>query len=64
MSRDFGIWIKEHRKKKHMTQERLAKKVGVHVNTIIRWETGTAFPPLDIAEKLIEVLGGKLVLEG
>ena len=62
MSRDFGIWMKTRRQAKNMSQMRLAKKVGVHYNSIIRWETGTQFPTLDMAERLIEVLGGKLVL--
>lgn len=63
MSRDFGIWMKRRREMKHMSQMRLAQKVGVHHNSIIRWETGTQFPPLDMAERLIEVLGGRLILE-
>ena len=62
MSRDFGIWMKQSRERKHMSRARLADKVGVHYNSILRWETGTQFPPLDMAERLIEVLGGKLVL--
>lgn len=62
MSRDFGIWMKQSRERKHMSRTRLADKVGVHYNSILRWETGTQFPPLDMAERLIEVLGGKLVL--
>lgn len=63
MSRDFGIWMKTMRKRKYMSQAKLAKKVGVHQNSILRWETGTQFPPLDMAERLIEVLGGRLILE-
>ena len=62
MSRDFGIWMKQRRKKKYMSQARLAKKVGVHPNSIIRWESGTQFPPLDMAERIIEVLGGVLLI--
>jgi transcriptional regulator with XRE-family HTH domain len=62
MSRDFGIWMKERRLKKSMSQERLGKMVGVHGNTILRWETGTQFPPLDMAERIIEVLGGVLLV--
>ena len=62
MSRDFGIWIKNKRLNKGWSQERLGKKVGVHANTILRWETGTQFPPLDMAESLINVLGGMLLV--
>ena len=62
MSEDFGAWMKTMRKHKYMSQSRLANKIGVHYNSIIRWESGTQFPPLDIAEKIIEVLGGSLTI--
>ena len=62
MSRDFGIWMRTKRLKKSMSQERLAKKVGVHMTSIARWETGTQFPTLDMAERIIEVLGGSLLI--
>lgn len=62
MSGDFGTWMKTKRLKKSMSQERLAKKVGVHMTSIARWETGTQFPTLDMAERIIEVLGGSLLI--
>ena len=62
MSRNFGLWMKTMRNINNMTQSRLAKKVGVHYNSIIRWESGTQFPPLDVAEKIIEVLGSELAI--
>lgn len=62
MSRDFGEWMRNHRLKKSMSQTRLAQAVGVHANTIIRWESGTQFPTLDMAERVIEVLGSELVI--
>ena len=63
MSRDFGLWLKQSREKKNMSRMSLAKKVNVHYNSILRWETGTQFPTLDMAERLIEVLGCRLILE-
>ena len=62
MSSDFCVWMKQRRKDKWMSQKRLAQKVGVHYNSIIRWETGTQFPPLDMAEKIVQVLGGVLTI--
>ena len=62
MSRDFGEWMKRRRLKKSMSQVRLANSVGVHVNSIIRWESGTQFPTLDMAERIIETLGSELVI--
>lgn len=60
MSRDFGVWMKQMRAKHRYTQEALAKTIGVHTTTIMRWETGTQFPPLDMAERIFEVFGWKL----
>jgi transcriptional regulator with XRE-family HTH domain len=45
-----------------LTQEALAKLVGVATNTISRWETGTYEPTLDDLEKLSRALG-KSILE-
>lgn len=62
MSRDFGAWMKTRRLKKSMSQVRLANSIGVHVNSIIRWESGTQFPTLDMAERIIQVLGSELII--
>src|SRR6266852_5509508 len=40
-----------------LSQEALAKLVGVATNTISRWETATYEPTLDDLEKLSRVLG-------
>lgn len=60
MSKDFGAWMKERRMERNWNQTKLAEKVGVHLNTIIRWESGTQFPTLDMAERIIEVFGWRL----
>ena len=43
--------------KEGLSQEALAKMVGVATNTISRWETATYEPTLDDLEKLSRVLG-------
>lgn len=63
LSNDFSVWIKEKRTEKRWSQQRLGEKVGLHGNSILRYETGTQFPPLDVAEEIIKVLGGELVLK-
>ena len=40
-----------------LSQEALAKKLGVATNTISRWETGTYEPTLDDLERLSRELG-------
>lgn len=48
--------IKEWRKKRGLTQERLAELVDVNVNTIIRWEKGIHTPRTDDLKKLASAL--------
>lgn len=62
MIKDFGMWMKRMRKKKRWSQVRLAEKVGVHYNTIIRWESGTQFPTLDKAEEIAQIFGFSLMM--
>jgi transcriptional regulator with XRE-family HTH domain len=52
--------IREHRiayGKQGLSQEALAKLLGVATNTISRWETGTYEPTLNDLEKLARALG-------
>lgn len=62
VSKDFGIWIRDKRLARGWSQERLGGKVGIHGNSIHRYETCCQFPPLDVAEAIINVLDGELVL--
>lgn len=36
----IGKFISENRKKKHLTQEQLAEKLGVSKNAVSKWERG------------------------
>lgn len=47
-----GVFLKELRKEKNMTQEQLAEKLLVSGRTVSRWETGSNLPDLDV---LIEI---------
>ena len=44
----IGIFLKELRKDKSITQEQFAEIIGVSNRTISRWETGSNMPDLDI----------------
>ena len=48
--------IREWRKKRGLTQEELAFKVGIHMNTLLRWEYGTREPKASELKKLAEIL--------
>ena len=50
--RNFGRHIRSLRKARGMTQERLAEKCGVAVDTIRRLETGSFSPSLDTLTKV------------
>ena len=52
----LGEKIKALRKKRY-TQEELADRVGVHVNTLIRWERGDRMPTADKLKELADILG-------
>ena len=51
----LGEKIKTLRKKKY-TQEEFADRLGVHVNTLIRWERGDRMPTADRLKDLADVL--------
>ena len=51
-TKKIGIFLKELRNKKGMTQEQLGEMVGVSNKTISRWETGNYMPPVDCLNML------------
>jgi transcriptional regulator with XRE-family HTH domain len=48
----IGTFLKELRKEKGLTQERLAEQFNVSNRTVSRWETGSNMPDLDILIEL------------
>lgn len=51
----FKKRLSELRKQKKISQEELAKKIGVHQNVIGRYERGEARPSIELATKLATV---------
>jgi putative transcriptional regulator len=49
--------IKEIRKSKGLVQKYVAEKVGILPTQLSDWEAGRAYPRIDKAQKLAEVLG-------
>jgi transcriptional regulator with XRE-family HTH domain len=45
------------RKKKNLTQTGLAKKFGVEMNTVWKWENSIAAPSVDVIQRLAEFFG-------
>lgn len=53
----FGLLLKTFRRRQHLTQHGLAESLGIHRNTLIRWEKGDCLPEskalvLEVAQPL------------
>ncbi len=51
----IGLFLKELRKEKNITQEELAEKLNVSNRTISRWETGNNMPDISLLVELSEL---------
>ena len=49
---DFGMRLKDLRKKRNLSQKEVASKLGCHTNTIRHYEDNTQTPPLENLVKL------------
>lgn len=49
-----GLFLKELRKEKNITQEMLAEKLNVSNRTVSRWETGSNMPDISLLVELSE----------
>ncbi|MBQ8569375.1 MAG: helix-turn-helix domain-containing protein [Oscillospiraceae bacterium] len=54
-TKKIGIFLKELRNEKGMTQEQLGERIGVSNKTISRWETGNYMPPVDCLSILSDI---------
>lgn len=63
MSVNFGMWVREKRRKAGLKQYELADMIPCNPNTLSRYVTGEKIPPLDVAERICEVLGAELVIK-
>jgi len=50
------LYIREWRKKRGLTQEKLAELVDIHVNTLLRWEYGKREPKASEIQKIAKAL--------
>src|SRR2546421_12032704 len=53
----FGRWLRQRRKMRDLTQERLAERVGCALETIRKIEGGRRRPSRQMAELLLTALG-------
>lgn len=62
VSVDFGKWVREKRRQAGLKQYELADMIPCNANTLSRYVTGEKIPPLDVAERICEVLGAELII--
>ncbi len=55
-----GKMLREARERRKLTQEAVAKKVGVHRVTIARLESGERRPSMDLLQRLAKALKVKV----
>ena len=48
--------IRKIRVKSNLTQEQMAKNIGVERSTVAKWETGVSLPRSELLPKLADVL--------
>lgn len=55
----IGIYLnlKDARKKSNLTQNGMAKKLGVSLNTLFNYENGITQPPAEIIQKYHQITG-------
>lgn len=56
-----GTMIKRLREDKKMTQDQLARKIGVSDKAISKWETGRGYPDISLIEPLSDALGVSII---
>jgi transcriptional regulator with XRE-family HTH domain len=59
MNLKFATILYECRKEAGFTQRDLQDKSGIHRNSIVRYENGSA-PPVDVFELLLDICGYEL----
>ena len=57
---DFGLRLRELRQAKKLSQEQLARQIGVSKGTIYRYEANLQEPSLHVAGRLARALGTSL----
>jgi len=52
----FGDWLKRRRKALDLTQASLARRIGISVGAVRKWEADERRPSRDVVERLADVL--------
>lgn len=60
LGKAFGLLLRDLRKSRGLSQEKLAERAGIHATHVGLIERGERNPSLDVAASLAEALGMKL----
>lgn len=63
LPQEIADLIVQHRIRKNLTQEELAKKIGTKQSGVSRAERGTAFPSFSLLEKIATALEMELAID-
>ena len=55
--KDIGLFLSNKRKEKGLTQEEMAKKAGVGIAQMRRYEKGKSSPTLEVIKNIAKTLG-------
>jgi len=61
MAVTIGEKIKQFREAEGWTQAQLAHEMGVHVNTVSAWETGSSYPRWETVVEIFEFFEEELL---
>ena len=57
MENNFGVFLKQKRQEKNLTQKELAKELFVSESAVSKWEKNVSHPDITLLPKLSEILG-------
>ncbi len=55
MNEQFGVFIKEMRRKKFLTQKQLAKQLNISDKAVSKWEVGDSYPDISLLKPIAEL---------
>ena len=57
MREKLRITLEAARRNSGMLQKEVCEKLGISISTLINWESGKTFPPVDKAQELVNLYG-------
>ena len=55
MENSFGVFLKQKRTEKNLTQKQIADRIGLAVSAVSSYESGSRYPSYDVLVKLSRI---------